>query len=447
MLAVLFVAGLGVALAIPIIRGGGSSSSVTPGGHHSHGSHSRAVSPGPRASRSGPPTPSPSISGPATTVTLGFGSAYPKACEHPATPPQGSGAIAAYSRPEITISTLDGAVIARFVSGASLDWSPSGRWLLSLAGHLWTSTGEDRGMLFPPGSGEATWSPTSDCAFALSKDQTELFVARPGHDAIDLVDGDLQSFSLSSDGSHLAVATSATSGSARVEIASVDLSNNHSVSIYDAPEGDCCVTFANAWLDNDSPLFWIGPGVSVMIDGAQLQALDTNGGGVAKPTPVADSVVPGQSYVARCGDSLVAVVGGGRPYPTISHKRLATVAPGTAPAYLTPAGEAYQSPSCSSDGRYIAAVAAPDGTRGDKGHVTIVSSSGGVLQRLTSGTDLGDYNPEWGPPGTGVLFARKMSDSSTEFTLWYAPEGSSARATSIRATSYDWSATPPDGAP
>ena len=218
------------------------------------------------------------------------------------------------------------------------------------------------------------------------------------------------------------------------------------MSSYQSPEGQCCVVFAGAWLDNESPLLWIGPGVSVMADGAELDALNGDENGRASLSKIAAAIVPDPTYVARCGDSLVAVVGGGRPYPTISHKRLATIAPGEQANYLTPQREAYQSPACSPDGAYVAAVAAPDGTGGAEGHVTIVSASGGVVQRLTSGSGEGDYSPEWGPSGTGVLFGRKPS-GSTDMTLWYVPEGSSPRATSIHASSFDWSATPPTGLP
>lgn len=290
--------------------------------------------------------------------------------------------------------------------------------------------------------------PTSDCAFALSSDDQTLYVARPGHDAIEYANGPLQGFSISSDGSHLAVATFAGSEAAHATITVIGLMDRSAAS-YEAPEEDCCVIFPGTWLDADSPMFWVVPGASAAADGWTLQALDVRAHGKATAVDVAGSIIPAASgYVTRCADRVVAVVGGGRPYPTISHKRLAVVATGSRPAYLTPRDQAFQWPSCSSDGAYVAAVAMPDGSDGSNGHVTIVSTSGGTVQTLTSGSDEGDYKPEWGPQGTGVLFGRSTAGAK-RWTLWYAPEGAGPASTGIKtlAYSYDWSATPPVGSP
>ncbi|MFN2595389.1 MAG: hypothetical protein ABR579_10935 [Actinomycetota bacterium] len=382
-------------------------------------------------------------------VQFGFSpNRYPKACDHPATPPTGSGEIAAYSKPTTTIANIDGTVVARFDSGASLKWSASGKWLLSSAGHLWTATGEDRGPMFPAGSMKAAWSPSSDCAFAMSADEKTLFVARPGHDAVEFAEGDLSDFGVSPDGKHLVVTAFAGGDTSHALVELIGL-EDHSLSSYDPGQGACCVVLASAWLDGDSPLMWVSPGTSVAADGWTLQAFEANAHGNARLTDVADEVIPAANgYVARCGDRLVAVVGGGRPYPALSHKRLAVVSPGASQAYLTPHGQAFQWPSCSSDGNYIAAIGVADGGTVNDGHLVIVAATGGVAQTLTSGNDLADFDPGWGPLGTGVLFGR-ASDSGKPWTLWYAPEGSSPKSTNIRTSpyAYDWSVTPPTGLP
>ncbi|MDQ3877733.1 MAG: hypothetical protein M3290_05210, partial [Actinomycetota bacterium] len=199
-------------------------------------------------------------------------------------------------------------MIARFEARTSVQWSPSGKWLLGTDGHLWSSTGEDRGLLFPEGSGGATWSPSADCAFAFSSDENKLFVGRPGHDPVAFVDGDLQSFEVSPDGRRLAAATFAGSEAPRVLVATIDL-RNRSASSAELDPHECCVTFGGWSADGREPLLWAGAGVSVMADGAPLQVLVPKHG-AASLHELARTVIPDPDYVTRCGGSVVAVVGG-----------------------------------------------------------------------------------------------------------------------------------------
>jgi len=112
------------------------------------------------------------------------------------------------------------------------------------------------------------------------------------------------------------------------------------------------------------------------------------------------------------------------------------------PEMLTQGGEGYRYISCSSDGRFIAAI----GSRG----LVLLDGNGGFLRDLTEDSGYTDVFVDWGEAGAGLVFGRVGSDPVAA-ELWYLPEGGSARPTGITyrggPRAVDWAASPPTGLP
>jgi hypothetical protein len=111
----------------------------------------------------------------------------------------------------------------------------------------------------------------------------------------------------------------------------------------------------------------------------------------------------------------------------------------------------YTSPTCSPDGRFVAAIR--DGK-------LVLLQNGGSARGITEGPYL-DAAPEWGPPRSGILFLR-LPEGETDAEVWFFPEGGTVRRTPLVVPGarsvlsskdfttdgvIDWSATPPSGVP
>ena len=72
----------------------------------------------------------------------------------------------------------------------------------------------------------------------------------------------------------------------------------------------------------------------------------------------------------------------------------------------------------------------------------MLKGDGEFLFYLNSNPRFTDTAPEWGGPG--ILYGRTPIGTSTA-QLWFAQFGGNARDTGLRATAWDWSATPPSG--
>jgi hypothetical protein len=374
-------------------------------------------------------------------------SQYPHGCLHAVRRPTGAGQVATLQSGKLTIASPTGGTtsvipysppaIGSYQPGVPLvGWSPDGGYVATRDGSLWTATGAPAGTLFAtPAIGTWTWSPASDCAIAVtarSKAGTTISVGTPGHSSRPYLSGHIAAVAFAPSGKTLYMAVGRAPSSAR--FVTLDLASGRLRDIGRAPGNACCVSFGGFAPGGKILLFWAGEGASIVADGVSLQGIDTaNHNRIAtygtKSSPVFTLADP--QSVAACGGYLLAVVGVGRIQNTVSDKRLAIVFVGKPPQYLTPTTLAYLSPSCSADGFAVAAVQYPNEGKisGPATLTTVTVKNGNTYQPAPSGGLL-DSSPQWGQ--TGILYGRTPAGSST-VQLWYAPRGTAAHDTGLRA--------------
>jgi hypothetical protein len=114
----------------------------------------------------------------------------------------------------------------------------------------------------------------------------------------------------------------------------------------------------------------------------------------------------------------------------------------------------YDWPTCSPDGRYIAAVR-------QNGRLSLLSSNGTFIREIVTDSGYRDAEPIWGPPRTGIVFVRTRTgapDAPAE--VWFVAEGGVPRDTGLRLPHpietniripwrgfFDWTAAPRPLAP
>lgn len=393
-------------------------------------------------------------------------SQYPQACLRGVQRPTGAGLVATLQGDKVTIaSPAGGAPIVRTFSPPTMGsyqpgvpligWSPDGSYVAIRDGSLWTRTGTSVGKLFAtPAVGTWTWSPATDCALAVtasSRVRTTISVGTPGRPSRAYLSGHIAAYAFSPSGQTLYMAVGQAPSAAR--FVTVDLASGRLRDIGAPPGNACCVSFGGFAPGGKILLFWAGEGASIIADGVSLQGIDTAGNNRivtygTKSAPV--TTLAGSESVAACGGSLLAVVGVGRIQNAVSDKRLAIVSVGKPPQYLTPATLAYLSPSCSPDGFAVAAVQYPNrGKISGPAALTTVTIKNGNTSQLAPNPGLLDSSPQWGE--TGILYGRTPPGVGT-VQLWYAPFGTEAHNTGLRANdtglsalAWDWSITPPVG--
>ncbi len=391
---------------------------------------------------------------------------YPHGCLSPVPRATGAGRLAALQPGTLTIaSPAGGPAIVRsyhppamgsYRPGVPLvGWSPDGLYVATRDGSLWTASGAAAGKLFAtPAVGTWTWSPASDCALAVtatSATGSTIMVGTSGRGSHPFLSGHIAAFAYSPNGRTLYLAVGQAPGAAR--FATLDLASGQLRDIGPAPGNACCVDFGGFAPGGHILLFWAGAGASIVADGVGLQGIDTAHSNRivsygTKSAPVITLASP--RFVAACGGSLLAIVGSGRIGTAVADKRLALVSVGRPPAYLTPSSLAYLSPSCSGDGSSVAAVQYPNGGKlSGPALLTTVTVKDGNTARPGPSATLLDSSPAWS--ATGIVYGR-TAPGSAAVQLWYAPLGSGAHDTGLRASdtglvalAWDWSVTAPLG--
>lgn len=397
---------------------------------------------------------------------------YPRACLRQVPPPSGAGLIAALDKRRVTIVTTAGDVQATIQDVAPtvrppIAWSPSGRVLaVGPQGLFWTPEGErvpigdvQHGMVLGV-RGRWGWSPIADCGVHINEKGELLITAvdpsttTKGRLAVGagtpLVRPTVESFAFAPDGRSLGLVV--VEGKRRT-IWVADLETNTMTAITRFPSATCCVTLGGWTLDGAELLFWAASGASVSADGWLLQSVDPETRRISSFTAV--RVRP--EFLDRCGGDLLGIVGGDRF--DVGPMRLGKLQAGAGPSYLTPRTESHFSFSCTATGALIATARGevrdgsdPVGST-SRTEVTILRADGSEVITLTP-AEMSDAAPEWGPPGTGLIFVR-LSDGDA--TVLFAAEGRTPTALGVSVSIprpnfawqqvLDWSASPPDGLP
>jgi hypothetical protein len=325
-----------------------------------------------------------------------------------------------------------------------VQWSPDGRLLALDDGTLWHADGTSAGRLFVKLAWLWSWSPTADCAIGVStlgslSAPTTISLGVPGRPPVPFLRGKIYQFAFSPNGRTLVIVVGDNALNQHFFV--LDLATGQLREIAVAPDSAHSVILGS-WAPRDVLLFWSGPGASILADGTQLRGVDFEHGG-RLITYGTGSVVPSPQALARCGTREIAVIGAGRPYPTITRKQLAYVAPGAASKAMTPAILAYVAPVCSPDNVDIVAVQYKSGgSSSGPARLAVLKADGRFLFYLSPSTGFTDTAPEWAAPG--ILYGRTPIGTSTA-QLWFAPFGGGSHDTGLRATAWDWSATPPSG--
>ena len=380
--------------------------------------------------------------------------------------------IAAYDERRVTIVTTTGDVQATIEDVAPtvrppIAWSPSGRVLaVGPQGLFWTPEGErvlagdvQHGMVVGA-RGRWGWSPIADCGIHIDTNGELLITAvdpsttTEGRLAvgvgIPLVRPTVESFAFAPDGRSLGLVIGE---GARRAIWVADLETNKMTEVTRFPSSTCCVTLGGWTPDGAELLFWAAPGASVSADGWLLQSVDPETRRISSFTAV--RVRP--EFLERCAGELLGIVGADRF--DVGPMRLAELLTGAAPRYLTPANESHFSFSCTPNGALIASTRGEVGDVSDpvgsssRTEVTILRRDGSEVITLTPVGE-NDAEPEWGPPGTGLIFVRLSDDDAT---VLFAAEGRAPTALGVFVSIprpgfawqkvLDWSTTPPDGLP
>ena len=398
--------------------------------------------------------------------------AYPRACLRQVAQPSGDGLIAAYNKRRVTIVTTTGDVQATIEDVAPtvrppIAWSPSGRVLaVGPQGLFWTPEGASVPLgdvqhgLVVGARGRWGWSPIADCGVHIDENGELLIAAVDPNTStkgrlavgagLPLVRPTVESFAFAPNGRSLGLVI--VEGKRR-EIWVADLERNTMKAITRFPSSTCCVTLGGWTPDGAELLFWAASGASVSADGWLLQSVDPETRRVSSFAAV--RVRP--EFLERCAGDLLGIVGGDRF--DVGPMRLGELQVGAGPSYLTPRTESHFSFSCTANGALMATArgAVRDGSdpvgSTSQTEVTILRPDGSEVITLTP-EGMNDAAPEWGPPGTGLIFVRISGDDAT---VLFAAEGRTPTALGMSVSVprpdiawqqvLDWSATPPDGLP
>ena len=395
-----------------------------------------------------------SSAAPSNTSPVQILGAYPKSCLKTVARPSGSGRIAAVLNHRVTIASPAGGKPIMLPASFPLSdtyfhavlWSPDGKYLATGDGRLWTATGHPAGRLFTKLDGYWSWSPTADCVLGVTSPTQStaatLAVGTPGQPSHPLLRMQAGRFVFAPNGRTLVLSAGPP---AQKRLMRLDLSTGKPVVLERLPAGTTNAPFAGWVPGGHVLLYWAGPGASIFSEGWMLSSVNVASERAVlygtKSSPVI--VSPYDGFVAACGRAEFAIVGGGRPYPTIVNQRLAVLVPGQPAKILTPKTLGYLSPACSASASSIAVVQFREGgSSNGPARLTLLSTSGAFERYLTPGGAFTDANPEWAK--AGIVLSRTPVGRLTS-QLWFIPGGRTARDTGLRATAWAWSAVPPTG--
>lgn len=437
-LALLFVAAVAIVLTIPL-RGTESGSGPDP----------RVASPS--------VLPSPSRTSLRFTLRPGsfprskrFAARFPRTCLRPAQPPAGDGLVAVVGRGRVAIASLGGEEVASFRSRPPVAVSPSGGFVAAgPQGLMWTTDGESiaaangefqHGFVWQAKRGAWAWSPISDCGLSAERGQLLVSSADPQETSlgVTLLTRKVEAFAFSPDGRELGILTREAGPRSPASIWIADLTRSRMEEVRRFRRATCCITLGGWSPDGQHLFYWAASGNSVAADGWPLTSVTAAGArGNWGPTLTRPTVLE------VCGDRLVGLTGGDRFQ---QGNRIAVLERGRQPRSLTARGS-YGSLTCARSGALIAASRS--------GRMVLFDGSGNFVRNLTTiatgNGELTELSPDWGPPGTGILFIRQIHDTRQ---LWFLGEGAAApnvvadvvlTGTHPLGTLFDWSATPPAG--
>jgi Tol biopolymer transport system component len=445
--AILFVAALGAALAVPIILS--SDSAPTADRKRPRAKRTKvavAPSPSPSPTPTPPaPRPSPSPSPSETVAANRFATPYPDHCLDAIAPPSGTGFVAAYDGRRVSMEPVAGGETTSVRVDPPIAWSPTGDVLATGGGALFTSAGERDGNLFGHGSGQWAWSPIANCAIQAGPDGIYASSIH-GPDKL-LTSISAVDFTISPDGTRVAFLHDHDDGSISLLFA-----NLRRGTIREAlPPAEGVTVTLHGWApDGITALYSVAETDSRNDDAAPLLGVAQGEGPEAFSAEL--TVSRAADAVSTCGSQLIAAVGREGSRGT----RLAFLEAGEEPDFLTATGFTYGSPACSTDGAFAVAVRAPNGARRGE-RLVLLQLDDGSESVLTSG-DYTDEHAEWADTATAVLLVRRALGGGRA-QVWVL-QGSSAQPTGLTldpAVTYygsstwtvglDWSATAPSGAP
>ncbi|HEX2057252.1 MAG TPA: hypothetical protein VHI71_02690 [Actinomycetota bacterium] len=384
------------------------------------------------ARTSEPPVETPPPRDPRTRRPLAEAVRYEQFC--PRRDPLPRRLVATSDGTRVAVVSEAGTRVARVPGGAPVRWSASGRLLaVGPRGELWTWDGKRyEGPDVPlelasQGGARWAWSPTGDCAVVLANGRLDAFHTGAGANVVTLVPRGVEAAAWGR-GPRIAVLLREES---RRSLWIADLRESVMRRVTAFPPDVCCVVLGGWAPGGDEILFWAGPGTSVMQDGWPLQSVDAEG-----RRRTWGRTLPRPDTITRCGNAVAALTGD----RTLQRARVALLRPGR-PVATVAEPDRFTGVSCSANGSFVAAT----GTSG----LRILFADGSMSTAI--GPAVPSAAPEWGPPGSGVLFFRR-SGRATQ--LWFVPEGGTAPRALIELPrtperpphqTFDWTGSPPTG--
>ncbi len=455
-LALVFVAIIGVALSIPLRDSADrrsastSAASETPSPKKAE-TPTEEPTPSAEPSETEPPEDEPQDE-PSDQARLS--GSFPNKCLTPTPAPEGAGLLAIDQENEIEISDTSGGAQANVEDKFPFKWSPTGKYLMAGSGTVYDSRGEKVASLFESGSYSWAWSPIADCVVYASQEGGVSVFAPGSKGPTTLHDGLISRFSFSPSGGDLAYIEDDTENQeSHLWVTSLATGKARRLTSFQLSSGEE-VVLAGWTPDARHVLFWRGGGEALLRSGSSLFAASATG-----EVKSLARVVAHRDFLTSCGNNLLAIVGGGARIEANS-KRLATLQVGKVAEYLTPPGAHDVSPSCSPDGDLVAVARGPQANgRGGAHHLTVLDLNGSV-RFASSDTTSEDAYPLWGRGDAGILFIRRPVGGVGDPELWRISQTSAAQPTGAELRSVrrkpgifrdswghwlDWSADQPSG--